>query len=119
MFSLVVGLWLSFGAIAMAIISTAGIFPDFMAGGTIDLYFSKPISRIRLFTIKYSVGVLFALVQVSIFALGSYVVFGFRGHEWRSELFLMIPLIVLLYSYLFSVAVLLGVATRSTLNRSC
>src|SRR5436853_530300 len=35
--------WLNCLAIVLALISTAGIFPDFIAGGSIDLYLSRPI----------------------------------------------------------------------------
>src|SRR4051812_20675887 len=40
-----IGVWLTLGATVLAIISTAGIFPEFITGGAIDLYVSKPISR--------------------------------------------------------------------------
>src|SRR5688500_3615008 len=40
--------WLNVIAVALALGSTASIIPDFVAGGSIDLYLSKPISRLRL-----------------------------------------------------------------------
>ena len=54
-------------------------------------------------------GLLFVVLQTTVFAVGSYLIFGIRGGQWRPSLFMMIPLIVLLYSYLFCVCVLIGV----------
>jgi ABC-type transport system involved in multi-copper enzyme maturation permease subunit len=112
--ALVIGLWLTWAAIALAIISTAGMFPDLITGGTIDLYLSKPMGRLRLFLTKYLTGLLFVTLQVSVFALVSFVIFGIRGKEWRPSIFLAIPLTVTMFSYLFCFCVLIGVWTRST-----
>lgn len=113
--TLVIGLWVSKGAMILALISTASIFPDFIAGGSIDLYLSKPISRLRLFATKFAGGLIFVLLQATIFAVGGYFVFGLRAGQWRPAMFLIIPLTTLLFSYLFAVCVLVGVLTRSTL----
>ena len=49
-----VGFWLNWLAMVLALISTAGIIPDLIAGGSVDLYLCKPISRLRLFLTKYA-----------------------------------------------------------------
>lgn len=112
---LVIGIWVTFGAIILALISTASVFPDFIAAGSIDLYLSKPISRLRLFLTKYLGGLLFVLLQTVVFAVCGYLVLGLRAGEWRPAMFLLIPLTTLLFSYLFAFCVLIGVLTRSTL----
>jgi hypothetical protein len=112
--NVVIGLWISVGAMILALVSTASIFPDLLASGSIDLYLAKPMSRLRLFLTKYLGGLLFVLLQTSVFAVASYLVFGLRGGQWRPTLFLIIPLATLLFSYLFVVCVLFGVLTRST-----
>ena len=111
----IVGQWLTWAATILALISTASIFPDFMAGGTIDLYLSKPISRLRLFFMKFLTGLLFVALQVTVFTVGGLIVLRTRGGIWEPGLLLAIPIVVLFYSYLFSICVLLGVLTRSTL----
>jgi hypothetical protein len=50
-----------------------------------------------------------------VFAVGCYLVFGFRSGQWRASIFLIIPLVTLLFSYLFAVCVFFGVLTRSTI----
>jgi len=110
-----IGTWLSWVAAILALISTAGIFPDLMTAGSIDLFVSKPIGRLRLFFTEYLAGLLFAALQVTIFTVACFLVIGLRGGVWEPGLFLAIPIVVCFFSYLFSVCVFLGVATRSTI----
>ncbi|MHB1037994.1 MAG: ABC transporter permease [Pirellulales bacterium] len=109
-----IGFWLSWLATILALISTAGIFPDLITSGSIDLFVSKPISRLRLFLTEYLAGLLFVALQVAVFSLASFLVIGLRGGTWEPGLFLAVPLVACLFSYLFAVCVLVGVVTRST-----
>lgn len=111
----VIGLWLTWAATVLALISTAGIFPELISGGTIDLYLAKPIGRARLFITKYLTGLFFVTLQVAVIAIGSFLDLGLRGHEWNARLFWAIPIVVCFFSYLFGFCVLLGVKTRSTI----
>jgi ABC-type transport system involved in multi-copper enzyme maturation permease subunit len=110
-----IGVWLSWIAAILALVSTAGIFPDLVTSGSIALLVSKPIGRLRLFILQYAAGLLFVTLQVAIFSVASFLVIGFRGGVWEPGLFMAIPLVVCFFSYLFSVCVFLGIATRSTL----
>jgi len=110
----VVGFWFSWLATLLALISTAGIFPDFLSSGSVDLYLAKPIGRARLFFTKYLAGLLFVLLQVTVFTVLCFVVLGSRAGLWEVGLFWAIPLVVLFFSYLYAVCVLLGMWTRST-----
>jgi ABC-type transport system involved in multi-copper enzyme maturation permease subunit len=112
--SLGIEVWLSWVAALLALISTGGIFPEFLSSGVIDLILSKPIGRIRLFFTQYVAGLLFVTLQVGLFCLASFLVLGLRGGVWELWLFLAVPLVVCFFSFLFSVCVLLGVWTRST-----
>ncbi len=111
----VVGQWLTWMATILALISTASIFPDFLAGGAVDLYLCRPIGRVRLFLTKYLTGLLFVTLQVTVFTTGSFLVLGWRGQVWQPGLFIAIPVVVLFFSYLFSICVFFGIWTRSTL----
>ncbi len=107
-------LWLSWIATILALISTGGIFPDLISSGSVDLFVSKPISRLRLFVTEYAAGLLFVALQVTVFSLMSFLVIGLRGGVWEPGLFVAVPLVICLFSYLFSVCVFLGILTRST-----
>jgi ABC-type transport system involved in multi-copper enzyme maturation permease subunit len=110
-----IGIWLTWVATVLALVSTAGIFPDFVSGGSISLLLSKPIGRWRLFLTKYLTGLLFVALQVGLFSVASFIVIGLRAGAWVPSLFLAIPIVVCFFSYLYSVCAVLGLLTRSTL----
>ena len=113
--SLGVGLWLSWIASIIALVSTASIFPDFVDRGSIDLMLSKPIGRARLFITKFATGLMFAGFQVTAFTVAAFLVIGIRGGDWEPWLLIAIPLVVIFYSYLFAVQAVIGLLTRSVI----
>lgn len=106
-------LWLTWAASILALLSTAHVFPDLLASGSIELTLSKPISRLRLFFSKYIAGLLFVTLQVAFFTTAGFLVIGFRSGDWDLRIFIAVPLIVLAFSFLFSICVFFGVMTRS------
>jgi ABC-type transport system involved in multi-copper enzyme maturation permease subunit len=107
--------WLGVAASILALISVASVFPDFISGGSIDLYLARPIGRLRLFVTKYLTGLLFVAMQVLVFCAASFLVIGVKGHVWEFGIFLAVPLVTGFFSYLYCVCVLMGLITRSTL----
>lgn len=110
-----VPIWLTWGATILALISVSSLFPDFLASGAIELTLSKPIARTRLFLTKFMMGLLFVALQVAAFAFTSFLVIGLRGGGWELRLFWAVPIVLLFFSYLYSVNALLGLVTRSTI----
>lgn len=107
--------WLTWVAAILALVSTAGIFPELITSGSIDLVLSKPLGRLRLFITKFFAGLLFVALQVSVFSVACFFVIGVRGGVWEPGLLLAIPLVLCFFSYLFAIVVLLGMLTRSTI----
>lgn len=107
--------WLAWIASILALISTASIIPDLVAGGSIELSLSKPIARVRLFLTKYATALLFTGLQVAVFTVASFLVIGVRGGAWEWSIFLAIPLVLLFFSFIYCVCALLGLVTRSTI----
>lgn len=107
--------WLAWLSTILALVSTAGMIPEFVASGSVELSLSKPIGRVRLFLTKYAAGLLFATMQVAVFSVGSYLVLGWRGGSWNPVVFVSIPLVVAFFSFLYCVCALLGLITRSTI----
>lgn len=110
-----INLWLAWGATILALISTAGMIPEMVSGGSIELVLSKPVSRLRLFLTKYFAGLMFVALQAAVFAVGAVLLIGLRAGVWDLRPFMAVPLIVLFFSYLFCVCALVGMLTRSTL----
>ena len=112
---LLVGMWLSWGATILALFSTASIFPDFIRGGAVDIILAKPVSRARIFLYKYIASLLFVGMQVLFPCFLIFLALGFRLGDWEWKIFAAVPVVLLFFSYLFSICVLLGIRTRSPL----
>ena len=100
--------------IFLALIATAGFFPAMMERGGIEVVLSKPMPRWKLVLGKYIGSLTFMAVQASIFVTFTFLVAGFRWNVWLPRYFLVIPLMILMFSYLYSVSTLVAVYTRST-----
>ena len=111
----IVGLWLSWVAVILGLVSCASIYPDFMAEGSIGLSLSKPVRRVTVFFTKYLGSLLFMFIQVTIFTLLVFFALRWRIGSWNPSIFVVIPLTVLVFSFLYSVVVLVTVKTRSAL----
>jgi len=110
-----VPLWLGWVASILALVSTAGIIPNFIANGSIDLSLAKPIGRVRLFLTRYLSGLVFVALQVGAFSFACFMLIGIRGGDWQPRVLLAIPVVVLFFSYLFCVCAFLGLVTRSAI----
>lgn len=111
----IVGFWLTWAATILALVSTAPIYNDFMADGSIDLVLSRPISRTWLFFVKYLGSLLFVVLQVTLFAVGVFLCVVWRVGDWNWSIFWAIPLVTIFFSYLYSFSVLMTMLTRSTM----
>lgn len=111
---LIVRFWLGWFSMILALISTCSIFPHFLQSGSIELALSKPLSRLRLFLLKYLGGLLFVAVQTGLFCLVAFIAIGFRVDEWNFSVFWAVPMITFAFSLIYCVGVLIGVTTRST-----
>jgi hypothetical protein len=107
--------WLGWGAAILALVSTAGMIPDFVTGGSLPVMLAKPVSRLRLFLTKYVSGLLFVALQVTVFCTASFFVLGLRASVWEPSLFVAVPLVIAFFSFLFCVCALVGLLTRSTI----
>lgn len=110
-----IGVWLTWIATVLALVSTAPIIPDFVSSGSIELSLAKPIGRARLFLTKYFAALLFVVLQVGIFSLGGFLVMGIKGGAWIPTVFLAVPIVTIFFSYLYCICALLGLLTRSSI----
>jgi len=110
---LLMSVFLGWMGVILIIIATSSFFPTMLTGGVIDVLLSKPISRPRLFIYKYISCMVFVLMQATIFIVLTFLVMGFRWHIWAPGYLCSIPLLVLLFSYVYCISVLVAVKTRS------
>ncbi len=114
-FTIGINLWLAWGSLILAIISTASLMPDFVSSGAIELTLSKPIGRLRLFLTKYVTALIFVGLQALVFSIAAILVIGLRGGEWVFTLLLTAPLLMLVFSFLYCISALVGLITRSAI----
>ncbi len=100
--------------VALMVVATAGMFPNFLRHGGIDVVLGKPISRSRLFFYKYLAALVFVFVQAAYFVGLTFLVMGLKWGVWAPGYLLAAPLLVFLFSYIFCISVWVGVKTRST-----
>lgn len=99
--------------VILMIVATSGIFPRLMEPGAIDVLLAKPMTRSKLFLLKYFSSMVFVLLQATLFVGLTFLVMGFRWGVWAPRFLLSIPLLVLLFSYIYCVSVYVAVKTRS------
>lgn len=111
----IVAWWLTWIAVVIALVSCAPIFPEFMTEGSAGVALSKPVSRPLLFVYKYLGALLFIGLQAMLFAVIVFIAIRWRVGTWNPTVFWSVPVVLLVFSYLFSVLVLLGIRTRSVM----
>jgi ABC-type transport system involved in multi-copper enzyme maturation permease subunit len=102
------------GIMLFGVFATAGIVPDMLERGTVDLYLSKPIARWELLLGKYLGGVVAIGLNIIYFLLGAWLVFGLRTGVWDPTLLLSSLTMMFMFACLFALVTFAGVWTRST-----
>ena len=86
-----------------------------MKEGSIETILSKPVSRWKIFAVKYLGMLGFMAVPLTMFCLIVFLAMGIRVGVWKFEVFYAVPLLTFVFSILYSYAVMIGVWTKSTL----
>lgn len=102
--------------VILSIIATAGFIPGMMERGGIEVLASKPLKRWKLFLGKYLGSMGFWSFQAVVFVGLTFLVVGFRWGIWLPGYLWTIPLVVLLFSYLYCVSALAAVLFRGTVT---
>jgi ABC-type transport system involved in multi-copper enzyme maturation permease subunit len=102
------------GIMLFGVFATAGIFPDMMERGTVDLYLSKPIARWELLLGKYLGAVAAIGANILYFLVGAWVVFGIRTGVWDPMLLLTALIMIFMFACLFGLVTFIGTWTRNT-----
>ncbi|HEU4520950.1 MAG TPA: ABC transporter permease subunit [Thermoanaerobaculia bacterium] len=98
----------------LAIFATAHLVPRMQEKGTIDLYLSRPVSRVKLLMSRYLAGLLLAASNV-IYLLGSiWLIVMWKTGVVNPRFFLGGAIILFVIATLLAFAFLIGVITSST-----
>ena len=102
------------GIILFGIFATAGVIPDALEKGTVDLYLSKPIARWELLLGKYLGAVAAIFMNVLYFMIGAWLIFGLKCHLWDFHILLATLTITFMFACLYAIVAFLAVMTRNT-----
>jgi ABC-type transport system involved in multi-copper enzyme maturation permease subunit len=102
------------GIILFGIFATAGVIPDALEKGTVDLYLSKPIARWELLLGKYLGALVAIFVNVLYFMVGAWLIFGLKCHLWDFQILLATLTITFMFACLYAIVAFLAVLTRNT-----
>jgi ABC-type transport system involved in multi-copper enzyme maturation permease subunit len=99
----------------VSIVLTSLFIPNMLRKGTIDLLLVKPIRRWALLVYKYLGGLTFILLNTTVLIGGVWLALGLRSGLWVNSLLLVIPVLVMVFAFLYAVSTLCAVATRSAI----
>lgn len=98
----------------LAIFATAHLVPRMQEKGTIDLYLSRPVSRVKLLLSRYVAGLILAGSNV-VYLMGSvWLIVAWKTHVFNPRFLLAASIIFLVIAVLLAFAFLIGVFTSST-----
>jgi len=101
------------GVFLFGIFATAGIIPEALEKGIVDLYLSKPIARWELLAGKSLGAVAVILVNIVYFIGALWLVVGLKAGIWSLQLLLSPLLMTFVFACLYSIVTVLAVATRN------
>lgn len=98
----------------LAIFATAHLVPRLQEKGTVDLYLSRPVGRVKLLLSRYSGGLLLAAANV-FYLIGSiWAIVGWKTGVWHARFLAGGAVILFAIATLLAFAFLVGVVTSST-----
>jgi len=98
-----------------SLVSTSSFIPSMLEKGTIDLLISKPISRINILFSKFLGAVIFMFISM-VFLLGSiWLILSLKSGYWDFTFLLSIPMITVTFAIMYSIVVLVGLTTQSSI----
>ncbi len=101
--------------IFLSIFSCANFVPLIMEKGTIDLFLSKPLSRMQLILGRYLGGLFFVFLNVIYLVIGVWLIFSIKFGIWNFNLLWIILTITYAFALLNSVLILFGVLTKNSI----
>lgn len=100
--------------IFFSLISTASFIPSMLEKGTIDLLISKPLSRATILISKYIGAVLFVFLSM-VFLMGSiWLILSLKSGYWDATFLYSIFSLTFAFAVMYSIVVLVGLLTQST-----
>lgn len=102
------------GIMLFGVFATAGLVPDSLEKGIVDLYLSKPLARWELLAGRSLGGICAIGAVVFAFVAGVWLTFGLRVGIWNVHFLLSSMTMTLMFAVIFSMLAALGVMFRTS-----
>ncbi len=102
------------GGLFLSIFSTAGIISSLLEKGNIDLFLSKPISRIQLILGKFFGGITIVFVNVAYAIVGLWFLIGLKFNSWDLAFLYSIITITFAFALIYTLIILSTILSRSS-----
>ena len=103
-----------FWIILFGIFGVAGLIPNMLEKGTIDLFLSKPLARAELLMARSLGAVAGIAINLIYFFLGIWFIFGLKIGVWHWGFLSSVLYLVYAFICFFSIVTLVGLMTRSS-----
>lgn len=100
--------------IFLAVFATAHLVPRLQDKGTVDLYLSRPVGRVRMLLSRYVAGLALAALNVGYLIGTVWLIVVWKTHVFHPRFLLGAVVILFAIAALLALAFLIGVATSST-----
>jgi len=97
----------------VSIFTTSGLITNLLKKGSIDLFLSKPVSRIHLIMGKYVGGILIVLLNVSYLIVGIWMLTALKFGYWDASILYSILTITFVFAVLYALMAFVGILTKS------
>jgi ABC-type transport system involved in multi-copper enzyme maturation permease subunit len=101
------------GIVLFGVFATAGIVPDALEKGTVDLYLSKPISRLELLLGKFLGGAVVIFLNIAFFIGCLWAIVGVKLGVWNLPFLISSVSMSFVFACLFAIVVFFGVLSRN------
>ena len=98
----------------LSIFSASSFIPDMLEKGNIDLLLSKPISRAQIIIGKFFGGSIIVFLNVAYLVFGLWLLLGYNFNDWSLSLLLAALIITFTFMLLYSLMILLGILSKSS-----
>ncbi len=99
----------------LAIFSSASFVPVMLEKGNIDLFLSKPISRVQLLIGKYLGVVLYVFINIFILVFGVWLIISIKFGYWDASFLTLSLMITFAFAVLYALILFFGVITKSSI----
>jgi len=98
-----------------AIFSSASFVPVLLEKGNIDLFLSKPVSRVQLLIGKYIGVVLYVFINIFILVFGVWLIISIKFGYWDASFLTLSVMITFAFAVLYALILFFGVITKSSI----